>query len=70
MERQVFDVVGAAEYLRSLGVVSATKNTVRALIADKRLRAELIGRRFYVSREALDGLVARLNRPEIRSRTA
>ena len=67
-DRQVFDVPAAAEYLRSLGFGGATANTVRRLIADKRLRSTIVGRRFYVSRESLDNLVAGLNRAESRGR--
>jgi excisionase family DNA binding protein len=66
MDRQVFDVVSAAEYLRSIGFSGATKNTIRSLIASKRLRATTIGRKFYVAREALDRLAAGASRAENR----
>ena len=66
--RQVFDVVDAAEYLRAIGFTGATVHTVRRLIADKRLRCTTVGRRFYVARESLDHLVAGLNRAESRGR--
>jgi excisionase family DNA binding protein len=66
--RQVFDVESAAEYLRTLGFEEATKNTIRKLIAQKRLACTSVGRKFYVSRAALDGLVEGLNRPISRGR--
>jgi excisionase family DNA binding protein len=58
MDKQLFTVEAAAEYLKTLGVVSATKNTIRSLIASKRLKPIPIGRRFFIARQELDRLAA------------
>jgi len=52
--RRMFTVEAAADYLRSIGVTGASVNTIRALIVSCKLPHQRIGRRFYVSRTALD----------------
>lgn len=56
---KVFDLKGAAEYLRSLGFSGATVWTMRALIHDGVVKAMRLGRKYYVSAEDLNTFVLR-----------
>lgn len=55
--QRLFDIVAAVEYLRSIGATAATKNFVRGLISTGQIPFEKIGKKFYVSREAIDGWI-------------
>jgi excisionase family DNA binding protein len=52
--KRLFDIQAAAEYLRSIGATSATATFVRALITSGRIAHIKLGKKFYVSRTALD----------------
>lgn len=52
--QRLYDVQQAAEYLRAIGAGAATVNFIRGLIATSQVPRVCIGKRFYVSREALD----------------
>lgn len=51
---RLFDIVGAVEYLRSVGATSATVNFVRSLISAGQIAYLRIGRKFFVTRASLD----------------
>jgi len=57
--RRLFDIGAAVEYLRAIGADGATKNFVRGLIAKGQIAHEKIGKKFYVSREGLDGWITK-----------
>jgi excisionase family DNA binding protein len=52
--QRLFTIEAAVEYLKSIGAVSATASFVRGLISSGQLPHIRIGRRFYVSRTAMD----------------
>jgi excisionase family DNA binding protein len=52
--KRLFDVQAAAEYLRSIGATSATVTFVRTLITSGRIPHLKLGKKFYLSRTALD----------------
>jgi hypothetical protein len=56
-DQQLFDVGDAAKYLQSIGAKTATVNFVRALISSSQVAHLQIGKKFYVSKTALDGWV-------------
>jgi hypothetical protein len=59
-ERKVFDIPSLAEYLRLIGFTSASKSTVRGLIANGAFPADKRGtKRFYVLRADVDVWIAR-----------
>lgn len=51
---RVFDLPAGVEYLKSIGATAATNNFLRSLIASSQIAHLRIGRRFYVSKAALD----------------
>jgi excisionase family DNA binding protein len=53
-ERRLFDIHAAVSYLRTLGAEGVTVNFVRALINGGQVAHLRMGRKFYVTREALD----------------
>lgn len=53
-QRRLFDITAAVAYLRELGAEGTTVNFVRALIASGQVPHLRMGRKFYVTREALD----------------
>lgn len=61
-ERRLFDIRAAAEYLRSLGADSTTISFVRGLISAGTLPHLKIGKKFFVSKDALDGWISRAER--------
>jgi excisionase family DNA binding protein len=60
--RRLFDLDGAASHLHELGAAGVTPWTLRRLIASGQLRSIRLGRRIYISREALENLLTRLER--------
>jgi excisionase family DNA binding protein len=52
--QKLFDVQAAAAYLREIGASSASVNFVRTIIARGQLPHIRIGKKFFVSREAID----------------
>lgn len=58
IEKRLFDVAGAVEYFKSVGATAATANFVRGLISSGALPHLRIGRKFYVSRGAIDAWLA------------
>ena len=54
ISRRLFDLPAATTYLRELGAEGVTLNFVRGLVNSGAVPHLRIGRRFYVSRGALD----------------
>jgi excisionase family DNA binding protein len=52
--QRLFDILSAVLYLKSLGAQGATVNFVRGLISSGQIPHIRIGKRFYISRTALD----------------
>jgi excisionase family DNA binding protein len=65
LDQRLFDIPAAVEYLKSIGASGATANWVRTLIAEGGLPRVKVGKKFVVSKAALDGW---LDRHERRSR--
>jgi excisionase family DNA binding protein len=59
---RLFDIPAAVEYLKSIGASGATKNWIRTLIADGGLPAVKVGKKFVVSKTALDAWLSRNER--------
>ena len=53
-DQKLFDVCDAAIYLQQIGARTATVNFVRALISSQQVPHLRIGKKFFVSRKALD----------------
>ena len=60
--QRLFTIEAAVECLKSIGAVSATVSLVRGLISSGRVPHIRLGRRFYVSRTALDEYLVRHER--------
>ena len=60
--QKLFDIAAAVHYLHSLGAAAATKSFVRRLLATGQVTHLRIGKKFYVSREALDGWISNRQR--------
>ena len=60
--QRLFDIVAAVAYLRTLGATTATKHFVRGLINTAQVPHLRIGKRFYLSREALDAWIEKQQR--------
>jgi excisionase family DNA binding protein len=60
--RRLFDINAAVAYLRSIGADGATTNFVRSLIANAEVPCVRMGRKFYISRDALDRWIANHDR--------
>jgi len=50
------------EYLRTIGATAATKNFVRRLIGTGQVAHLRIGKKFYLTREALDAWIVKRQR--------
>ncbi len=61
-QKRLFDIAAAVEYLRSIGAGAASSWFVRQLIASGEIPHIRIGKKFYISREALDGWLAKHER--------
>lgn len=61
-EQRLFNVQDAVAYLRSIGAGSVTISFVRTLIATSQVPHVRIGKRFYVSRTALNEWISRHER--------
>ena len=59
---RLFDIVAAVEYLRTIGATAATKNFVRRLIGTGQVAHLRIGKKFYLTREALDAWIVKRQR--------
>lgn len=57
---QLLDVKSACDYMKSIGVSSATINSTRTIFAQ--IPHIRIGKRFFVSRENLDGWISNRQR--------
>ena len=60
--RRAFTFTSGAEYMRSAGFDGVTSWTLRRLAATGTLKRLKLGRRYFLTREALDELVNRLER--------
>jgi len=54
VEQRLFDIPSAAAYLRELGASCATVSFVRTIIANGQIPYLRVGKKFFVSREAID----------------
>jgi len=59
---RLFDIAGMVTYLHSIGAMSATPNFARGLITSGAIPHIRIGRKFFVTREALDVWIERHQR--------
>jgi excisionase family DNA binding protein len=59
---KLLDVQGAVAYLHSLGAATATVNFVRGLITSGSVPHIRLGKRFYVTRAAIDAWLERSER--------
>jgi excisionase family DNA binding protein len=53
-QRQLFDILAIVAYLKSIGADGATPNFARGLITSGQVAHIRVGRKYYVSRAALD----------------
>ena len=60
--QRLFDIGGAVDYLRSIGAGAASPWFIRQIISRGELPHLRIGKKFYVSREALDGWISKRER--------
>jgi hypothetical protein len=58
-EVRAFDISGAVAYLRALGFDSASPNFVRSLVSRGQVPHIKLGKKFYVTRIALDSWLAK-----------
>lgn len=61
-DRRLFDVHAAAEYLVSIGAVGTGVHAIRGLIARGEVPHVRLGKKFFVTREALDTWITRNER--------
>jgi excisionase family DNA binding protein len=61
-EPRMFDIVGTAEYLRSIGMTGVSAYTVRSEINSGRLAHTKVGKKFYVSKTAVDAWLSKAER--------
>lgn len=59
---RVFDLPAAVQYVHSLGATGVTIHTVRSEINAGRIPRSKIGKKFYVSKAALDSWILRAER--------
>jgi len=59
---RVFDIGAAVEYLRSLGAIGVSISTIRGAISSGRIAHTRLGKKFYISKAALDQWVTRAER--------
>lgn len=52
--RRLFDIRAAVEYLHLIGAESVTPNFIRTLIGTGQVKHVRMGKKFYVTREALE----------------
>ena len=62
IEPRLFTVEGAAAYLQSIGAAGVTVWTVRSIMASGQVPLIHIGRRLYVSKNALDDWISKHER--------
>lgn len=53
-DHRLFDIHAAAKYLQSIGATGVTHSTIRRLLNSGDLPCLKIGKRFYLSKAALD----------------
>jgi hypothetical protein len=58
-DARAFDISGAVTYLRTIGFDAATPNFIRGLVARGQVPHVKVGKKFYVTRAALDGWLSR-----------
>jgi excisionase family DNA binding protein len=60
--RRLFDIFAAVAYLQSLGATSATRNFVRSLVTSGQVPYIRCGKKFYITKNALDAWITRSER--------
>jgi hypothetical protein len=58
-EARAFDITGAVAYLKGLGFDAATPNFIRSLVSRRQVPHIKLGKKFYLTRIALDGWLAK-----------
>lgn len=61
-EIRAFDIPGAVAYLHSIGFDGATVSFIRALISRGQLPYLKVGKKFYLTRAAIDSWLAKSER--------
>ena len=61
-QRRLFDIASAVSYLQALGASTATKCFVRSLISSAQVPFLRIGRKFFITKEALDSWISKRER--------
>jgi excisionase family DNA binding protein len=59
---RIFDLLAAVAYVQSLGANGVTIHTIRLEIASGRIAHTKLGKKFYVSKQALDNWITRAER--------
>jgi excisionase family DNA binding protein len=59
---RVFDLPAAVAYVQSLGATGVTIRTIRSEISAGRIPRTKLGKKFYVSKAALDAWILRAER--------
>jgi hypothetical protein len=59
---RIFDLPAAVAYVRSLSATGVTIHTIRSEIAAGRIPRTKLGKKFYVSKVALDNWILRAER--------
>ena len=59
---RIFDLPAAVEYVRSLGASGVTVCTIRGEISSGRIPHTKLGKKFYLSKTALDAWITRAER--------
>jgi hypothetical protein len=59
---RVFDLAAAVTYVRSLGATGVTIHTIRSEINAGRIACTKLGKKFYVSKTALNAWILRAER--------
>jgi len=59
---RIFDLAAAVTYVQSLGATGVTIRTIRAAIAAGRIPHVKLGKKFYVTKTALDNWILRAER--------
>lgn len=59
---RVFDIPSAVEYVRSLGATGVSVSTIRGEIGSGRIPHTKLGKKFYLSKTALNTWITRAER--------
>jgi hypothetical protein len=60
--QQLFDISAAAAYLKQIGATSVTTSFIRGLIASEQVPKIRIGKKFFVTKNAIDSWLRKSER--------